>query len=173
MQISRTLIIAPALILAAACSSKKDDARVDDALRNDLALAASQQPYQPQQYMSPVEQGYAQGYGMPQQYAPNGYAPNPYYAPAPAPVQRQVVYRSAPVYRSSASSGSSARSGSAPAPARRVEKHTGRDAAIGAAAGAVIGATSSRDKLKGGVIGAAAGGLLGAVIGNNVDIKRH
>lgn len=53
-----------------------------------------------------------------------------------------------------------------------MEKHTGRDAAIGAAAGAVIGATTSRDKVKGGLIGAAAGGILGAVIGNNVDVHR-
>jgi hypothetical protein len=51
-------------------------------------------------------------------------------------------------------------------------KHTGRDAAIGAGAGAVIGAVTSRDKVKGGLIGAAAGGILGAVIGNNVDIQR-
>ena len=39
-------------------------------------------------------------------------------------------------------------------------------------AGAVIGAVTSRDKFKGGLIGAAAGGILGAVIGNNVDVKR-
>jgi hypothetical protein len=166
MRISRMLIVAPALVLAAACSSKKDDTSVDDALRNDLALAATQQPYQPQQYMSPVEAGY---YGqVPQQYAPMGYGPQPVYAPAPAPAR--VVYRSAPAARST-SSGTN--SGTARAPqGERVVKHTGRDAAIGAAAGAVIGATSSRDKLKGAVIGAAAGGLLGAVIGNNVDVKR-
>jgi uncharacterized protein YcfJ len=52
------------------------------------------------------------------------------------------------------------------------DKNTKRDAAIGAAAGAIIGATASHDKLKGGLIGAAAGGLLGGVIGNNVDIKK-
>jgi uncharacterized membrane protein len=53
-----------------------------------------------------------------------------------------------------------------------VVKHTGRDAAIGAGAGAVIGAVTSRDQVKGGLIGAAAGGILGAVIGNNVDVQR-
>ena len=53
-----------------------------------------------------------------------------------------------------------------------MEKHPGRDAAIGAAAGAVLGATTSRDKVKGGLIGAAAGGILGAVIGNNVDKRK-
>jgi hypothetical protein len=50
-----------------------------------------------------------------------------------------------------------------------IEKHTDRDAAIGAVAGGVIGATTSRSKVKGGIIGAAVGGLLGGVIGNNVD----
>jgi len=70
----------------------------------------------------------------------------------------------------SSSSGSSARS--APAPSTHIEKHTGRDAAIGAGAGAVLGAVTSKDKVKGGVIGAAAGGILGAVIGNNVDKKK-
>jgi hypothetical protein len=50
-------------------------------------------------------------------------------------------------------------------------KHTQRDAAIGAAAGAIIGATTSKNKVKGGVIGGAAGAILGGVIGNNVDKK--
>ena len=163
MQINRSLFLAPAFVLAAACSSK--DSRVDDALRNDLALAATTQPYQPQQYVSPMEQGMYGQNPMAPQYAPQGYA-QPVYAPAPAPTR--VVYRTAPAARTSSSSGSV---GTARAPQRTV-KHTGRDAAIGAAAGAVIGATSSRDKIKGGVIGAAAGGILGAVIGNNVDIKK-
>ena len=43
---------------------------------------------------------------------------------------------------------------------------------LGAASGAIIGATTSRNKVKGGVIGAAAGGILGGVIGNNVDVKK-
>ena len=51
-------------------------------------------------------------------------------------------------------------------------KNTKRDAAIGAAAGAILGAATSRNKVKGGIIGAAAGGILGGVIGNNVDIKK-
>jgi uncharacterized protein YcfJ len=57
----------------------------------------------------------------------------------------------------------------APAPSR-VVKHTKRDAAIGAAAGAVIGGVTHGTK--GAVIGGAAGGILGAVIGNNVDKKK-
>ena len=168
MHIARKLLLAPALVFAAACSSK--DSRVDDALRNDLALAATTQPYQPQQYVSPMEQGMYGQAPMGQQYALRGYA-QPVYAPAPAPAR--VIYRSAPTARtSSGSSSAGTGSGTARAP-ERVVKHTGRDAAIGAAAGAIIGATSSRDKLKGGVIGAAAGGILGAVIGNNVDVKRY
>jgi hypothetical protein len=60
----------------------------------------------------------------------------------------------------------------APQPSTHTQRNTGRDAAIGAGAGAIIGAATSRDKLKGGVIGAAAGGILGGVIGNNVDTKK-
>jgi hypothetical protein len=88
---------------------------------------------------------------------------------APAPVYRAPARRTA-----SRSSGSSRSSGgySYPAPERAPIKHTGRDAAIGAGAGAIIGAATSQDKLKGGLIGAAAGGILGAVIGNNVDVQR-
>ena len=50
-----------------------------------------------------------------------------------------------------------------------VEKHTQRDAVIGAVAGGVLGATTSRNKVKGGLIGGVLGGVLGGVIGNNVD----
>jgi hypothetical protein len=58
-----------------------------------------------------------------------------------------------------------------PAPtSSRIVKHTKRDAAIGAAAGAVIGGVTHG--AKGAVVGGAAGGILGAVIGNNVDKKK-
>ena len=150
-------MVIPALALTAACG-RDDSTKIDDALQSDLALASSMQPYQAQQFVSPMEQGYAGN---------NGYAPQPqqynagYYNPAPR--------RAATVRRASTSSGTYSRP--APAPTR-VVKHTKRDAIIGAAAGAAIGAVTSRDKLKGAVIGAAAGGLLGAVIGNNVDKKR-
>ena len=147
-------LMAPLAILAAACNTKAPD---DAALKNDLALASQQ--FVPNQVMSPTEQGLAA---------------NPY----TTPVQRQTV-RSAPrptttVRRASTTSRSSAGtvySEPAPQPTRTV-KHTHRDAAIGAVAGAVIGATASRDKVKGGLIGAAAGAILGGVIGNNVDVKK-
>jgi YMGG-like Gly-zipper len=155
------------LALAGACS-RGADARPDDALKNDLALAAQVQPYQPQQFTSPTEQAYAAP-GMAQQYTAVARAPQPVYR-APAPVYRAPARRTAS--RSSSRSSSASSGTYYPEPERRVVKHTKRDAAIGAGAGAVIGAMTSRDKLKGGLIGAAAGGILGAVIGNNVDVQR-
>jgi hypothetical protein len=154
----------PMVALMAACGQSKEP-KVDDALRNDLSLAAQQRPYAPQQYVSPQElQPGMPGYQQPQ-YA--GYANGPNYAPQPArtaPAQRTVVHH---VYQSSSSGAS------APARSRIVKKNTNRDAAIGAVAGAAIGAATSRDKLKGGIIGAVAGGVLGGVIGNNVDVKKR
>jgi hypothetical protein len=150
----------PAVMLTGACG-RDDSSTMDEALRSDLSLASQMQPYQPQQFVSPMEQGYA-GYG----YAP---APRPaqgYYYPAAASAPRAPTIRRAP-----ASSGGVYSPAPAPAPTR-VVKHTKRDAIIGATAGAAIGAVTSRDRLKGAVIGAAAGGILGAVIGNNVDKKR-
>ena len=192
---STNLIAGAALALAAACG-RSDDARVDDALRNDLSLANQAQQYPRQGYVSPQELGPA---GQPYGPQPNGYAPQPaqagYYngqymvpAPAPAPqpqVVERVVYRDRPVSSSSARRSSGTRSGgsgtygsagtvSRSEPRTVIKKNTKRDAAIGAAAGAAIGvATSARkDRLKGGLIGAVAGAAVGAVIGNNVDKKR-
>ena len=184
------LIAGAALALAAACG-RADDARIDDALRNDLSLATQAQQYRGQQVVSPQELGYGQ-YGP--QY-PNPYATQPaqagyyngqYMAPAPAPqVVERIVYRDRPrsssssARRSSGSGGSRATYSSAGTVVREqprtvIKKNTKRDAAIGAAAGAAIGvATSARkDRLKGGLIGAVAGAAVGAVIGNNVDKKR-
>ena len=161
MRTMRWAVLVPAAALAVACGRNSTPA-LDDALKSDLALASQTQPYNPQQFMSPTEAGMA---AQPQNYQA---------------VARQPVY-SAPVRRTSTtrrSGGSSRASGGgggyypAPEPPTRVEKHAGRDAAIGAAAGAVLGSVSSRDKIKGAVIGAAAGGILGAVIGNNVDISK-
>ena len=160
-----------ALALLGACS-RGSDARPDDALKNDLALAAQAQPYQAQQFVSPAEQPYV-GYGVPQQYNAVATYPQPAMrAPTPAPVRRTT----STARRSSSGSSSSRGSSSGtyyPAPARRAPvKHTKRDAAIGAGAGAVIGAVTSRDKIKGAVIGGVAGAILGGVIGNNVDVQR-
>jgi YMGG-like Gly-zipper len=154
---SRTLIpllALPALALLAACGS--DAPQPDAGLQQDLSLAAQAYPYQP--ILSPAEQGYAAGYPNQGGYrAPGGNGG--YYPVATRAPSSGTIYR-APTP-----------TGTARQPSR-VVKNTKRDAAIGAAAGAVIGAVTSRDKLKGAVIGAAAGGLLGAVLGNNVDKKR-
>ena len=159
-----TLSVA-ALAVLGAC--RGNDARSDDALKNDLALAAQAQPYQAQQFVSPMEAQYGMPYGA-QQY--NAAARAPYYGAAP-------VYSPAPVYRAPARtttrrSSSGSQGTYYPAPAREPVRHTKRDAAIGAAAGAVIGAVSSRDKVKGGLIGAAAGGILGGIIGHTVDVEK-
>ena len=149
-----------ALSALAACSKK--DSRVDDALNNDLSLAAQQRPGQLDS-VSAIKEGYAS-----RAYAPA--APARTYS---APARRTTTRRSTSSSSSGTYSGSSAGEvSSAPAPQRTTTvKHTQRDAAIGAAAGAIIGATTSKDKVKGGIIGAAAGGILGGVIGNNVDKK--
>src|SRR6202022_4248158 len=129
------------LALLGACN-RGTDARPDDALKNDLALAAQAQPYQAQQFVSPGEQQMG-GYGVPQQY--NAVARNP------QPVYQPVYRANAPVYRAparrSASRGSSNGTYYPSAP-REPIRHTKRDAVIGAAAGAIIGAATSQDKVK-------------------------
>jgi YmgG-like glycine-zipper protein len=160
MRNSVRMLVVPALVLAAACG--RNDKPMDDALKNDLSLASTMQPYQPQQFVSPMEQGYAgAGYG---QYAqqPNGYQ-NPM---APQPVAQRRIYR-AP-----ASSSSGTYSTARTSTGTRVVKNTKRDAIIGGVAGAAIGAVTTRDKIKGAVIGGVAGSVLGAVLGNNVDVKK-
>lgn len=162
MRRAMLIIAMPAAVVLAACG--RNDSKVDDALKNDLALASQAQPYNPQQFVSPMEQGLAG-----QQYAPQNLQ-----AVARQPVVAQPVRRASTVRRSSGSGTRSSSGGYYPAqPRTTVTKHTHRDAAIGAAAGAIIGATTSRDKVKGGLIGAAVGGILGGVIGNNVDVQRR
>ena len=155
------LMLVPMAALAVACG--RSGSAVDDALKNDLALASQAQAYNPQQFVSPTEAGLTGLAATPQ-----GYAPRVTQTVARRPAA--TVRRTSTARRSSGSSGGGYYP--APEPPTRVIKHTHRDAAIGAAAGAVIGAMSSRDKIKGGIIGAAAGGILGAVIGNNVDVQR-
>ena len=157
----KMLVLVPAVALAAC--GRTDSKPMDDALRSDLSLAAQVQPNAGQQYVSPTELGMQQpgvnGYA-------NGYGPQPYVAPRPAATR--TVYRT----RRASASRSSGTVYSAPAPRTTVEKHTQRDAIIGAVAGAGIGAVTSRNKVKGAVIGGIAGGILGAVVGNNVDKKK-
>lgn len=154
-----------ALALLGACG-RGADSGPDDALKNDLALAAQTRPYQAQQFTSPSEQ----------QFAAQGSPPRYNAAPTSAPpVYRAPVHvRRTPARRSSSRSSSRGSSSGTYFPSAPQEpiRHTGRDAAIGAAAGAVIGATTSNDRVKGGLIGAAAGGILGGIIGHTIDVKQ-
>lgn len=160
----RTLLLVSAAMLAAACG--RDSAKTDDALKNDLALASQAQPYNATQFTSPAEMGYV--------FNPNTgrYEPVPRYTtPAPQSVQRVATRRTATTRRASTGRSAGTRVVYDPAPAEPI-RHTKRDAAIGAAAGAVIGATVSRDKVKGGLIGAAAGAVLGGIVGHTVDVDK-
>ncbi|MEX2151849.1 MAG: YMGG-like glycine zipper-containing protein [Gemmatimonadaceae bacterium] len=158
----KMLLLVPAALLAAACG--RDNAKTDDALKNDLALASQAQPYGAQQFTSPAEMGYAY---------------NPYtgqFQPVPQPqAQAPVVQRVSARPASTVRRTSTARSSGTQVvyqERREPVRHTKRDAAIGAVAGAVIGATVSRDKVKGGLIGAVAGGVLGGIIGHTIDVER-
>jgi hypothetical protein len=158
----KKFLILPAAALAFACSNgDKTQTAADSALNSDLSTAAASSPTTPLDSISAAER--------------TGLAAAPAKsltstASAPRTVTRTPVRRTTTTRRSSSSGGtySSAPVYSAPAP-RPVVKHTKRDAAIGAGAGAVIGAVTSRNKVKGAIIGGAAGAILGGVIGNNVD----
>ena len=163
----KTLALIPAVALMAACS--RGDKQMDDALKNDLALANQTQP---NQVVSPLERGDTTKLvaGAPVRAGSNG--PATTYRPA---AHRTVVRHSSSSRSSGSSSGVS--SGTVyteqSSGGEKETRNTKRDAAVGAAAGAAIGAMTSKDKLKGGIIGAAAGGILGGIIGNNVDVKKH
>lgn len=163
------LLPVSAMMIALGACGRGSQTAADDALKNDLSLASQAQAYQPQQFMSPTEQGYgANPYGSPYAY------PNPN-APYGFPQQIQTAARG-PSYPSPARRSSSGvyRSGSSGTYSRQSAepvRNTKRDAVIGAAAGAVLGASTSRDKVKGAILGAAAGGILGGIIGHTVDVK--
>jgi uncharacterized protein YcfJ len=147
----KKLVFIPAAFFAFACSG--NDKKVDDALNADLATAAQAQPYSPLDSISAAERaGIAAAATAPALTSS---------APRRSTVRRTAARRSsAPVY-------------SAPAPRQtRIIKHTKRDAAIGAVAGGVLGAATSRNKVKGAIIGATAGAIIGGVIGNNFDVER-
>jgi len=159
----KKLLILPAAFLAFACS--KGDNKMtaaDSALNSDLSTAAASRPYTPLDSITAAERaGVATSTAPATALRSTSSAPRTTVRRTSAPRRSTTsrssgTYSSAPVY-------------SAPAPQPTVVKHTKRDAAIGAGAGAVIGAVSSRNKVKGAIIGGAAGAILGAIIGNNVD----
>jgi hypothetical protein len=158
------------LAFVGACS-RGADSHQDDALKNDLALAAQAQSYSPSQFTSPSEQQLGAAAAAPQ-YAAAPRAPQQVYR-APAPVRRAPARRTSRTSRSGGSDGSYGTYPSVPSDPPEPQRNTKRDAVIGAAAGAVIGATTSRDRVKGGIIGAAAGGILGGIIGHTIDVKRY
>ena len=163
----KKLLILPAAFLAFACSKSDNKmTAADSALNSDLSTAAASRPYTPLDSITAAERAGAASTTAPVT-ALRSTASTP----------RTTVRRTSSVRRSSSSGGtySSAPVYSSPAPARApvVEKHTKRDAAIGAGAGAVIGAVTSRNKVKGAIIGGAAGAILGGIIGNNVDKTKH
>jgi len=159
----KTLILAPAIAMAAACNNEKAP---DPTLNNDLSLAAQANPNARLDSISAAERmnaGTAQANNLRTESAP-----------AAAPTTTRRTTASAPARRRTTSSGTGSSSGTTVAPEPRVvtKKNTKRDAAIGAAAGAIIGAAASKDKVKGGIIGAAAGGVLGGVFGNTADTEK-
>ncbi|HMI48528.1 MAG TPA: YMGG-like glycine zipper-containing protein [Gemmatimonadaceae bacterium] len=147
----KKILILPAALFAFACGGDK---KVDDALNSDLSTAAQAQPYTPLDSITAAERA--------------GVAPASNSLRSTSTAPRTTTVRRTTSTRSSGTR-SSAPVYSAPAPQQTVVKHTKRDAAIGAGAGAVIGAVTSKNKVKGAIIGGAAGAILGGVIGNNVD----
>jgi uncharacterized protein YcfJ len=158
----KKLLILPAAALAFACSNgDKTQTAADSALNSDLSTAAASGATTPLDSISAAERA-----GTAKSLTST--------ATAPRTVTRAPVRHTTTTRRSSSSGTySSAPVYSAPAPAPVVVKHTKRDAAIGAGAGAVIGAVTSRNKVKGAIIGGAAGAILGGVLGNNVDKTKH
>ena len=149
------ILILPAALFAFACGG--NDKKVDDALNSDLSTAAQAQPYTPLDSITAAER------------ARTGTAAPTTALRSTSTAPRTTVRRTTTTRRSSSGGTySSAPVYSAPAPQPQVVKHTKRDAAIGAGAGAVIGAVAGRS-VKGAIIGGAAGAILGGVIGNNVD----
>jgi hypothetical protein len=148
----KKILILPAALFAFACGG--NDKKVDDALNSDLSTAAQATPYTPLDSITAAERA--------------GTTAKPTALRSTSTAPRTTVRRTTTTRRSSSGGTySSAPVYSAPAPQQEV-KHTKRDAAIGAGAGAVIGAVTGRS-VKGAIIGGAAGAILGGVIGNNVD----
>ena len=177
----RTLVIAPVLVLAAACSKDKP---ADPALNNDLGLAAQANSQPRLDSISAAERMNAP---VASTTMPVGTAVATPVAPAPTPVRHSTASSTthhATTHHSTSGSGTrsgssgsgSSNSGSnttvAAEPRVETHKNTNRDAAIGAATGAVLGGVVGRGGVKGAVIGGVAGGILGGVIGNNVDVQK-
>ena len=171
MRTLKVFLLAPALMLAAACNKEKP---ADASLNTDLGLAAQARNTATMDSISAIERARTDSAArMSATTRPATVAP----APAPARSTASTTTRRSTTRRSSSSGSSSGRSTSgnttvAAEPRVEVHKNTKRDAAIGAAAGAVLGGVVGKGGVKGAVIGGAAGAILGGVIGNNVDVQK-
>jgi len=173
MRVLKTVLVLSTLVGAAACNEQPKPQAENLAWLDSLDLRT---PPAQQAVVSPVE------LGMTATPAPEA-TPAPVAATPVATVAKKSTstsshtssHRSSTRRRSSSSGSSSGGSYGGGevyrAPRTVTVKHTRRDAAIGAGAGAVVGAVAGggRHRVKGAVIGAAAGAIAGAVFGNNVD----
>ena len=157
MRYWKMVLLAPAMMIVAACNRGDERAAADSALNRDLSLASQVSPAQP---IDSMEAGAA---AVPSR-SPRSLRSSRAPARSTSTTRRSTASR---VETSSDGSVSSSGSGTTV-----VKKNTKRDAVIGAAAGAAIGAATSKDRLKGAVVGGVVGGVLGGVIGNNVDVQK-
>jgi uncharacterized protein YcfJ len=164
MRTLKVFLFVPALVLAAACNKDKP---ADPSLNTDLGLAAQARNGAAMDSVSAIERARTDS-------AARVSAARS--APAAVAPARSTATRRSTTRRStgSSSSGSTSSGNTTVAAEPRVEVHknTKRDAAIGAAAGAVLGGVVGKGGVKGAVIGGAAGAILGGVIGNNVDVQK-
>jgi uncharacterized protein YcfJ len=158
MRIRSGILVVAAAFTAAACG--RGDVLPPDRL-DDLAWMDTIS-FEVKPVASPIELGLAE------EEAPVTVAPA-------AP--RQTTRASAPARRPTSTASRGPIGATAPAPQGRVvvERNTARDAAIGAGAGAVIGAVAGgrNNRVKGAIIGGAAGAVVGGVIGHTVDKKER
>jgi outer membrane lipoprotein SlyB len=160
MRYWRVILLAPAILIAAACNRSDRQAAADSALNHDLSLASQVAPNQPIDSME-AGLGAAAATGTVRTLTPR--------STASRTTARRTTSTRSPATSSTTSGGSVTTSSGGEVV---VQKNTKRDAIIGAAAGAAIGAATSKDRVKGAVIGGVVGGVLGGVIGNNVDVKK-
>lgn len=150
MRISTTLLALPALLLATACDRQVPAPDAVDPLGYLDTVSYQLEPA----VASALETGLDEAPAVESQATP----------------ARAATPRSTPRPRAASSTRSTARTAPRPVETETV-RHTARDAAIGAGAGAVIGAVAGgkRHRVKGAIIGASAGAVIGGVIGHTVD----
>jgi hypothetical protein len=161
MRLFKNVAVLPLLIVAAACGREPAQTAAPDlSFLRELELAVSAP--QGEAVISPLELRASAGEEQRVEAAPQP-AAQPR-AAAPRPAQSTA--------RRTTSSGSSAASAPSAPVGRTVEvKNTRRDAAIGAGAGAVLGAVVAGPdrRVRGAVIGGAVGGATGAIVGSTIN----